>query len=189
MANPAPLPCANFYFAASPKVVNTPNRTNDIDAMLSAINSAKSTISASVMDYSVVELYSKDPVYWPTLDDAFRAAAARGVKVRLLFALWEHTANITMQYMRSLAVLDNIEVRLIIFPPTPIPYTGVSHSKYLVTEQALYMTTSNWTPDYFLYTAGVSVNSFCSTTTKAVQILFDRDWFSPYSSPIKIKNK
>ncbi len=45
-------------------------------------------------------------------------------------------------------------------PPGPgpvIPYTRVNHSKYMITDNEAYITTSNWTPDYFLHTGGVSI--------------------------------
>lgn len=106
------------------------------------------------MDYAPVTLYQPDKDYWGNIDSALRDAAFRGVQVQLLFSCWDHTESITLQYMRSLAVLDNVTVKLMTIPPgnVTIPFTRVNHAKYLVNDARAYITTSNWTPDYFLYT-------------------------------------
>jgi len=36
-----------------------------------------------------------------------------------------------------------------------IPYTRVNHNKYMVTDLAAYIGTSNWSGDYFIDTAGM----------------------------------
>lgn len=36
-----------------------------------------------------------------------------------------------------------------------IPFSRVNHNKYIVTDEAALIGTSNWTPDYFLKTGGI----------------------------------
>ncbi len=38
-----------------------------------------------------------------------------------------------------------------------IPFARVNHNKYLVTDKAAYIGTSNWSADYFLFTAGIGI--------------------------------
>jgi phospholipase D3/4 len=150
---------AQVFIASGPKILNTPSRSSDSDAIIHIINDAEIFVHASVMEYSPISLYNKPPNYWTDLDTALRAAALRGVNVSILASYWDHTDMSTIQYLQSLDVLKNIEVRMIKLPDNEwnIPYTRVNHCKYLVTETAYYITTSNWTPDYFLQTGGISM--------------------------------
>jgi len=125
------------FLAASPPPFASGNsgRTNDIDAITGIINSARSFVYFSVMDYSPASLYRKNKLYWPLVDDAFRNAAvafvlwlpssslspdalprSNNVTVRLLFSWWDHTSPSALQYMHSLNAINNIEVRLMKIP-------------------------------------------------------------------------
>jgi phospholipase D3/4 len=150
---------AHVFIASGPKMLTTPSRSSDADAIIHIINNAEVFVHASVMEYSPKSLYNKPPNYWTDLDTALRAAALRGVNISILASLWNHSDMSTIQYLQSLDVLSNIEVRLIKLPDNEwsIPFTRVNHCKYLVTESAYYITTSNWTPDYFLQTGGISM--------------------------------
>ena len=57
----------------------------EIAELLKLLKSAKKTIRGQVMNYALMEHGSKR---WADLDTAFRKAAARGVKVELVFADW-----------------------------------------------------------------------------------------------------
>jgi len=89
--------------------------------------------------------------------------------------------------MRSLDSLDNITVGVISLPPWSggnIPYARVAHSKYLITDKVAYIGTSNWTPDYFLQTGGVSITFALGKERNQVLQVFYRDWTSNYTSPL-----
>lgn len=90
------------------------------------------------------------------------------------------------QYVASLNQLSNVEVRFYTVPsiPNQYPYTRVNHAKYMVTDQAAYIGTNNWTGDYFVFTGGVSITSMADPIRAQLQAVFDRDWNSPYSSPV-----
>jgi hypothetical protein len=48
-----------------------------------------------------------------------------------------------------------------------------------------YITTSNWTPDYFEATAGVSLTMISTMDNwQEMDNTFDEDWNSPYTMPI-----
>jgi phospholipase D3/4 len=76
-----------------------------------------------------------------------------------------------------------------------IPYARVNHNKYMVTDNTAYIGTSNWSGDYFIDTAGVAFvlhdpvydrNVSQSTLRSDLQAVFERDWFSNYSQPLKV---
>ena len=138
------------------------------------------------MDYSPVTLYQPRPEYWGDIDNALRQAAFRGVTVKLLFAQWAHTNNETLQFQRSMAALNNVKVKIMKLPPwkANIPFTRVNHSKYMITDNEAYITTSNWTPDYFLKTGGVSISFKNRRFQEDIQSIFDRDWNSKYSTQL-----
>ena len=70
----------------------------------------------------------------------------------------------------------------------PIPYTRVNHAKWMVTDNMMFVTTSNWVGDYFTDTAGVSVSIWNNTQmlTRATDI-FNRDWNSANAIPLPAK--
>lgn len=67
-----------------------------------------------------------------------------------------------------------------------LPFARVNHNKYLITDEAVYIGTSNWSGDYFMTTAGVGVilRSGISGIWKDVNSIFERDWSSPYASDL-----
>lgn len=179
-----------IYVAAGPKTFAPEGRTDETEAILNAINGATKFLKFEVMDYTPTTMYFRPNTYWGPIDDALRAAALRGVQVNLLFSIWNHTNPTELPYWRSLNAINNIKVLTFQIPDSPYtppaPYTRVSHSKFIITDQRAYVTTSNCGADYYLYTGGVSSN-ILSTTSEAYQTIntmFDWDWNSSYAKPI-----
>lgn len=65
-----------------------------------------------------------------------------------------------------------------------VPYTRVNHAKFMVTENMTYISTQNWSGDYFLTTGGLSVGLMQPDFVSQVQAIFDRDWNSEYAHPL-----
>lgn len=176
------------FIAASPPNFVTENRTGDIDALLNAIEMAKTNISIEVMDYCPCSVYNYGKnTYWGAIDNALRAAAFRGVYVKFLAAKWSHTDKRSIQYLKSLDQLDRIDVKFFIVPPFgnhTVPYTRVNHAKFMVTDKQTYVGTSNWTEDYFTNTGGMSFTWYSEPIRAKVQAIFDRDWNSEYATGI-----
>jgi len=97
-------------------------------------------------------------------------------------------------FLLSLAALrDNhthsdIQVKLFVVPADEsqarIPYARVNHNKYMVTERATYIGTSNWSGSYFTETAGTSLlvtQNGRGGLRSQLEAVFLRDWDSPYS--------
>ncbi|KAG7201489.1 hypothetical protein KM043_004248 [Ampulex compressa] len=190
-----------MFIASSPQPFSPKGRTNDIDAILHCIEKAEKFIYISVMDYFPLTIYTAKLKYWPVIDDALRAAAIeRKINVRLLVSWWKHSRGSETYFLRSLEDLASsypnvkIEVRRFIVPSTPdfdkIPFSRVNHNKYMVTDVAAYVGTSNWSGDYFIDTAGIGVvfesvgSENQDNIRKQLENIFHRDWYSNYSYPL-----
>lgn len=180
------------YTAISPVEFCTPKRTDVIESTLDIIKKAEkgTTVSIEVMDYFPFTLYTSNNYYWGVIDDALRDADYRGVNVRLLIGKWAHTRAVAKNYLRSLNALQNIEVRWFSVPELKglevIPYTRVNHAKFMTTKNTAYISTSNWSADYFLYTHGVTVVVNGEEFANTLNEVFERDWNSEYSSSVEL---
>jgi len=198
---------SSVFLGASPPPFNGEKdwsgRTDDIDGLLHLIDSARHRVSISVMNYSPRMEFVWPKVYWPRIDNALRkAATTRGVKVELLFSNWTSTRSSEIAWYKSLNAIQSsdfhgggIHVKLFKVPAFDdyqkrIPFARVKHDKYLVTDTGVYLGTSNWTPDYFINTAGVSMvirptNSHkqdeIPSVLRSFQAIFDRDFNSEYA--------
>ncbi|KAI4535112.1 hypothetical protein MG293_014338 [Ovis ammon polii] len=188
------------YFSASPPALCPHGRTRDLDALLAVMGAAREFLYASVMEYFPTTRFRHPASYWPVLDTALRVAAfSRGVHVRLLVSCWLNTDPRMFPFLRSLQALSNpaanvsLDVKVFIVPVgnhSNIPFSRVNHSKFMVTEKAAYIGTSNWSEDYFSSTSGVGLvvsqrasdaQPGGSTVQEELRQLFERDWSSRYA--------
>ncbi|ETN70593.1 phospholipase D domain protein [Necator americanus] len=189
-----------IYLATSPKELSNRDRTWDLDAIVTEIDNAKESIDIHVMDYFPLFIYKMPKVHFPTIDDALRRAVLRGVHVRILAAAL-HYPEIGVRFLRSLASLNNldenttIEVRIFKVPSTDVDNIVVSrerrtHNKFMVSETAVIIGTSNWSGDYFVGgTTGAAVvikqDGEKRALVREMQAIFERDWSSDYAHPLE----
>ncbi|NXE71696.1 PLD3 Phospholipase, partial [Calcarius ornatus] len=115
------------------------------------------------------------------------------------YGCWPHSRAEMFPFLRSLAALaDNgtrygVQVRLFLVPSSAaqsrIPFARVSHTKYMVTDRAAYVGTSNWSGDYFERTAGSALvvaqpGPGSGSFRERLRAAFERDWSSRYSVDI-----
>ncbi|XP_046741298.1 5'-3' exonuclease PLD3-like isoform X2 [Diprion similis] len=189
------------FIASSPPPMSPRGRTNDLDAILHCIDKAEKFIYISVMDFFPLTLYTPKMKYWPIIDDALRSAAIEHkVHVKLLISRWKHSPPSADYFLNSLTVLTNsyrnvkIEAKRFIVPTNPdfnkIPDTRVNHNKYMVTDIAAYIGTSNWSGDYFISTAGIGMvfedvgNKNEESIRQQLEEIFHRDWNSRFAHPL-----
>jgi phospholipase D3/4 len=190
------------FLASEPNKFCANGRTQEINAILSLIDEAKTFIYISVMNYYPL-LYGRYTQFWPVIDDALKKAAIeRKVSVRLLVSRWPSSRNYQSVYLKSLNALNkseaiggSVEVKLFVVPSfteeqSNIPFARVNHDKFMVTENSVYIGTSNWEGGYFTDTAGVAIIMTPNNATHfenqtnlklEVQSIFIRDWFSSYA--------
>ncbi|XP_044014381.1 5'-3' exonuclease PLD3-like isoform X2 [Aphidius gifuensis] len=186
------------FISSSPGPLSPKGRTNDIDAILNCIDKAEKFIYISVMDFFPLTIYTPKTKFWPIIDNALRSAAInRKVTVRLLISWWKHSRKSEDNFLKSLVDLTDsyenvkIEAKRFIVPTNSsydkIPFGRVNHNKYMVTDIAAYIGTSNWSGDYFIDTAGVGIifedvgDKNNNSIRQQLEELFLRDWNSPYA--------
>uniref|UniRef100_A0A8C4QNV9 Phospholipase D family, member 7 n=1 Tax=Eptatretus burgeri TaxID=7764 RepID=A0A8C4QNV9_EPTBU len=190
---------STLFFTSSPHQLCPSGRTEDLTAIVTTINNANEFVYIAVMDYVAASLYGAHHKFWPMIDDALRHAALdRNVEVKLLTSCWPHTNLASFFFLQSLQALDgifghaHINTKFFITPASKeqqkIPYARVNHNKYMVTDKAAYIGTSNWSKDYFTNTAGVAlvINQTASlgqglTVQEQMRAVFLRDWNSPFT--------
>ncbi|CAD6194991.1 unnamed protein product [Caenorhabditis auriculariae] len=190
---------ADVYIATSPKELSNRGRTWDLDAIVGEIDAAKKFIDVHVMDYFPLFLYRKPQLHFPQIDDALRRAIVRGVKVRLLSAAL-HYPNMGTRFLRSLQSLNNIrenatiQVKIFKVPTSNTDNIVIqrerrTHNKFMVTESAVIIGTSNWSGDYFIGgTTGAAIvmkqTEKKRPLVEEMKAIFERDWESAYAHPL-----
>nr|XP_018917049.1 PREDICTED: phospholipase D3-like [Bemisia tabaci] len=193
------------YLSSSPPIFCPEGRTWDVEAVIDVIRGAKRHIYIAVMDYLPLFAYSRDAKFWPVIDDALRTAALKRVEVRLLISHWNHTRSEIKYFLKSLVDLTGIKKNVVIkarffqVPSTDeekrIPFSRVNHNKYMVTDNAVFIGTSNWSADYFVNTGGVSLiakqkpdDDRSGSLRDQLESVFLRDWESEYAYDIDTVN-
>jgi phosphatidylserine/phosphatidylglycerophosphate/cardiolipin synthase-like enzyme len=156
----------------------------EIIELVKILNAAKKTIRGQVMTYALEEHGSKR---WADLDTAFRKAAARGVKVELVFADWAMGGKADRD-IKALSKTENLAIRISILPQHSsgfVPFSRVEHLKYLVIDgETGFVTTSNWGPGYFLTSRGTAVTIKGAAGAAVLEDIFAKTWTGPYAQPV-----
>lgn len=186
-ARPLRLPGGGIceaVLAASPRQGLPAQVPWDLPLLVETIGAARDSLHLQMLSYDPSE---RGGEYWPVLDDAIRAAAARGVQVRLIFSNWAKRAS-SLKDIQSLAVLANVEVRFTNIPAWSggtIPFARVAHAKFATADgQRLWLGTSNGSRDYFEESRNVSLflrGEGCAATADA---FFNRGWHSAYAETV-----
>ena len=174
---------AAVKLTSAPEALNPPGPDDELTSILGIINGARNSVDIQVMQYSPKDPYSG--VYMDSIDNALRRAAARGVKVRLLVTDW-NIKYPDIDYIKSLALTPNIEVKMIILPRLKerfISFARVCHAKYMVADgENIWLGSSNWQPGYFTASRNVGVVITGRKIGKDIKrVVFDY-WTSEYSS-------
>jgi len=153
--------------------------------LLNMIVDAKDSICIQVMNYSL-----RNKFY--DIDNELRAAAARGVKIKIIFADWTMKKS-TEEDIKSLSQVKNIEVKISTIPEFSggyIPYARVDHSKYMVADNNKSMvSTSNWEKGYFYDTRDAALFITSENINKALNEVFTRIWNSKLVEYVDINKR
>ena len=177
---------------ASPPFLTPKNLRPSLDALVELLGQAKRTVRVQLLVYSPIAGQDR---YWPVLDNALRAAAVRGVKVRLLVSDWVLGGR-SMPHLKALTLIPNLEVKVASIPEAKeghIPFARTIHSKYLVVDETqLALGTSNWEEGYFTESRNIELIFRDSPMAAQAGHLFDRLWDSRYAftlEPMKVYEK
>jgi phosphatidylserine/phosphatidylglycerophosphate/cardiolipin synthase-like enzyme len=166
---------------ASPPFLTPKDIRPSVEALVELLGRAKETVRAQMLTYSPI---SGQDHYWPVLDNALRAAAVRGVKVRLLVSDWVLGGR-ALPHLKALTLIPNLEVKVVSIPEAKeghIPFARTVHSKYLVVDGTqLALGTSNWEESYFAESRNVELIFRDSPLATQAAGIFDRLWNSRYA--------
>jgi phosphatidylserine/phosphatidylglycerophosphate/cardiolipin synthase-like enzyme len=173
-----------YSLAYSPVGYAPKGADTEIGELLKALGAAKKTVRGQVMNYALQEHGSKR---WAELDAAFRKAAARGVRVELVFADWAMGGKGDRD-IKALAKTEGLHLKISSLPQHSsgfVPFARVEHSKYLVIDGELsFISTSNWGPGYFLTSRGVAVFIRGHAAAEVLEDIFAKTWNGPYAQQV-----
>jgi len=169
--------------SASPKPQSPASLPWDRDVLVGRLNAAQHEIVAQFLSYGVGGGRNADS----TLHKALIAAAARGVKVKLIVSDWEIGGHGEPD-MRALANTPGIEVKVSQVPDWSrgyIPFARVEHCKYMVADSSwLWLGTSNWEPSYFLATRNIAITVHHAPLARTARGIFETSWNAPTAAAL-----
>ncbi|HEY8073668.1 MAG TPA: phospholipase D-like domain-containing protein [Labilithrix sp.] len=169
----------NVRFVASPRGWLPDEAEWDLAAIEEALAKAKRAIDVEVLTYKTKDREGGD---FHALDDAVRAAAARGVHVRLLVSEWGKKDAAVL----AIANVPNVELRILTIPKWSggdVPFARVAHAKYMIADDVAWVGTSNWEGDYFTKSRNVGVIVTGGDLPAKLRAYFDVNWSSAYAAP------
>ncbi|MCG8709624.1 phospholipase [Brenneria sp. 4F2] len=181
---------ADNYLVASPKAFTPPGIINSEEELPRLLAQAKTRIRIQVMDYVPLSYGpNRTRPYYAVIDNAIRSAAARGVHVELMVANW-YTKKPNIDYLKSLQVLPNIEVKVVTLPEASsgfIPFARVIHSKLMtIDEQKTWIGTSNWAGGYLDNSRNLEIVLQNPVMTSRVDALYTQLWNSEYAQSLRV---
>ncbi|NWB57322.1 phospholipase D-like domain-containing protein [Pseudomonas sp. F8002] len=181
------------YLVASPQRYNPPGVGDSQLELPRLLGEAKKEVRVQLLDYAPLS-YGPDRTrpYYAMIDNAVRAAAARGVSIKLMVSNW-NTEALELPYLKSLAVLPNVEVKIVTLPEARqgfIPYARVIHSKTMeIDGQVAWVGTSNWLGGYFDNSRNLEVVMRSEAMAKRVGDLHEQLWDGPYAKALEVTSE
>lgn len=176
-----------LYPAFSPAEVTPSKYSSEITELIKIIKKAKSSLCIQVMTYSL-KGESKDEEF-DKIDKALRDAAARGVKVKIIFSNWAIKKGAT-EDIQDLSTVPNIEIKFSNIPEYSggfIPYSRVDHCKYLIADSDIsWVSTSNWDRGYFYESRNATMIIRSKKVNSALEEVFLRVWNSSLAEKVEV---
>ncbi|HEY1042743.1 MAG TPA: phospholipase D-like domain-containing protein [Telluria sp.] len=189
-ASLAPATIGEKQLLASPHGMNPAGVADSEAALPALLAEAKNEIRIQVLDYAPLS-YGPNGTrpYYGVIDNAIRAAATRGVKVKLLVSNW-NTEKPAIAYLKSLSLVPNVEVKIVTLPQASegfIPFARVIHSKTMVIDgKTAWIGTSNFAGGYFDKSRNLEVVLRNEKMAQRVLQSQDQVWNSQYAAPIDV---
>lgn len=176
-SSPVKIGASTVLPTFSPNALNGPKAAGDEAQIVKLLEASTASIEIGLLNYSPLDHHGRE--YDPKLDNAIRAAAVRGVKVRMLLGHWVEKGQ-GFDHLASLDALENVEIRALRIPLAregEIPFARVHHSKYLVCDASkAWLGTANWQSDYFHKSRNYGLVMLDGPLPGRLRRLFDFDW-------------
>jgi len=174
---------AKIFLVASPNDFDPADVGDGQASLVKLIGAAKRDVRVEVMEYST-NMFGGGSYH--VIDDALRAAAARGVKVQLMIADWDLWPS-NMAGLESLDALPNVEIKVASIPQAStgfIPYARVVHTKIMTIDGAIaWIGTSNWEGGYLDNSRNLEIVLRDPKMAKRLGAMELQMWNSPYAKP------
>lgn len=170
---------------ASPPDLLPPGIGASLRELPRLLGRARREITLQILTYST---HGHGGKRFHAVDDALRAAAARGVTVRLLVSDWG-TGREALADLRALAALPTVKVKVVTLPQAAagcIPFARVIHSKTVVIDgQVAWAGTSNLEAGYLDSSRNVELVVEDAPFAARLGRLQEQLWRSPYAAPLR----
>ena len=181
------------FLLASPQQYNPAGVGNSEAGLPALLAEAKSEVRIQLLDYAPLSYGPKGTrPYYAVIDNAVRSAANRGVKIKLMVSNW-NLENPAQVYLKSLAILPNVEIRVVTLPVAStgfIPFARVIHSKTMVIDnQIAWVGTSNWSGGYMDLSRNLEVVMRNEKMAQRLAALHEQTWSSAYAQPLDINKQ
>ncbi|QJD94167.1 phospholipase [Duganella dendranthematis] len=181
------------FLLASPQQYNPAGVGNSEAGLPALLAEAKSEVRIQLLDYAPLSYGPKGTrPYYAVIDNAVRSAANRGVKIKLMVSNW-NLENPAQVYLKSLAILPNVEIRVVTLPVAStgfIPFARVIHSKTMVIDnQIAWVGTSNWSGGYMDLSRNLEVVMRNEKMAQRLAALHEQTWSSSYAQALDINKQ
>ncbi|MDF0533978.1 phospholipase D-like domain-containing protein [Shewanella sp. A32] len=181
------------YLVASPNAYNPAGVGDSESELPKLLAKAEHEVYITVMTYAPLSYsYKKPAPYYAVIDDAIRAAAQRGVKIHLMISAW-NTGKPYIDYLKSLQVLPNIDVKVVTIPEAKqgfIPFARTLHSKTMeIDGKIAWIGTSNWEGGYMNNSRNLELVLQNPAMANRLQQLQLQLWNSVYAAPLDINKE
>jgi phosphatidylserine/phosphatidylglycerophosphate/cardiolipin synthase-like enzyme len=178
------------FLVASPNAFNPPGVGDSETELPKLLAAAKSEVRIQLLDYAPLSYGpNRSRPYYAVIDNAIRAALARGVKVKLMVSNW-NTEKPAIAYLQSLALLPGMEIRIVTLPQASsgfIPFARVIHSKTMeIDGQVAWIGTSNWSGGYLDLSRNLEIVLRNQKMAQRIADLHQQTWDSAYAQPIDV---
>jgi len=186
----APDQSQSAYLVASPNAYNPAGVGDSETTLVKLLAAAKSEVRAQVLDYAPLGYGpNRSRPYYAVIDNAIRAAAARGVKIKLMVSSW-NTEQPAIRYLQSLALVPGVDIKIVTLPQAAsgfIPFARVIHTKAMsIDGQVAWIGTSNWSGGYLDNSRNLEVVLQNAAMAQRIARLHEQTWNSPYAHSIDV---
>ncbi|MEO5932723.1 MAG: phospholipase D-like domain-containing protein [Duganella sp.] len=193
MATAVPNYRQETFLLASPNRYNPAGIGDSESGLPELLAEAKSEVRIQLLDYAPLSYGPKGTrPYYAVIDNAVRAAANRGVKIKLMVSNW-NLEQPAQAYLKSLAVLPNVEIRVVTLPRASsgfIPFARVIHSKTMVIDnQVAWVGTSNWAGGYMDLSRNMEVVMRNEKMAQRLASTQEQIWNSRYAQALDINKQ
>ncbi len=166
-----------LYPAFSPAEITPSKCSSEIGELVKIIKKSKERLCIQMYSYSLKG--EKSGEEFDAIDKALRDAAARGVKIKIIFSNWAIKKGAT-ESIQALSTVPNIEIKFSNIPEYSggfISYARVEHCKYFISDNNIsWVSTANWERGYFYDTRNATMIIQNKKVNSLLEEVFLRDW-------------